>query len=418
VLAYLSFVATPQPLGVLLDEAPPRIARCVGADVASLYLLEGDGQTLVMRGNVGFPERARGKVRLAVGEGITGLCVERREPIAAAHAPDHEAYRAFPELEEDRFPAFLAAPVLGPSGPLGAVAVQRGAEAPFEAGEICLVLALTAPISAAIRLARLLDELRDRPLKRAPPGGTRKVTLPGVPLLPGRALGAIAALQRPGAPPPGEARADDAARFAQALDDIERSLRGLAVRAAERRLSEAAALVDACLLMVRDQRLRDRTAELCAGGLDLGAALAQLARDATRTAAQSGDRFLMARAHDFEEVCDALRMAAAPDARVTLPQKCILVADHLGVYDLLVTAHADPAGVALTDRAPSARTLAIAELVQLPAIYDVAGAFRWISPGDLALLDGDHGFLVVNPSRAEVAAFRADRRRGPPSSRS
>jgi phosphotransferase system enzyme I (PtsP) len=46
----------------------------------------------------------------------------------------------------------------------------------------------------------------------------------------------------------------------------------------------------------------------------------------------------------------------------------------------------------------------------LPAIVDVAGVFRWASPGDIALLDADHGFLVINPSRAEVAGLRAERR--------
>jgi phosphotransferase system enzyme I (PtsP) len=48
--------------------------------------------------------------------------------------------------------------------------------------------------------------------------------------------------------------------------------------------------------------------------------------------------------------------------------------------------------------------------MSVPAIVDVAGVFRWASPGDVALLDADHGFLVVNPSRAEVASVRAERR--------
>ena len=43
-------------------------------------------------------------------------------------------------------------------------------------------------------------------------------------------------------------------------------------------------------------------------------------------------------------------------------------------------------------------------------IIDVAGAFRWASPGDVALLDADHGLLVVNPSRADIASVRAARR--------
>jgi phosphotransferase system enzyme I (PtsP) len=46
----------------------------------------------------------------------------------------------------------------------------------------------------------------------------------------------------------------------------------------------------------------------------------------------------------------------------------------------------------------------------VPSIIDVDGAFRWASPGDVALVDADHGLLVINPSRAEVASVRAERR--------
>jgi len=68
-------------------------------------------------------------------------------------------------------------------------------------------------------------------------------------------------------------------------------------------------------------------------------------------------------------------------------------------------------GIALTERAIGPRSRVLLSLLQLPAIVDVAGAFRWASPGDVALLDADHGFLVINPSRAEVASLRAERRR-------
>jgi phosphotransferase system enzyme I (PtsP) len=41
----------------------------------------------------------------------------------------------------------------------------------------------------------------------------------------------------------------------------------------------------------------------------------------------------------------------------------------------------------------------------------VGGLFRWVSDGDIALLDADHGLLVVNPSRSEVAVVREETRR-------
>src|SRR6185437_2821452 len=119
---------------------PRRIAEIVGADVASLYLLEGEGGELVMRGNVGFPQGARGVVRLAVGEGITGMAVECMRPMSVVQAHHHERYRGFPELDEERYPVFLAVPVLGHQRALGALVVQRAGDLPFAASDVDLIV--------------------------------------------------------------------------------------------------------------------------------------------------------------------------------------------------------------------------------------------------------------------------------------
>src|SRR5262249_36798014 len=162
VLDFVSFVAKSMPLSLLLNEAPWRIAAIVGADVASLYLLEGEGDELVLRGNVGFPLDARGNVRLSVGEGITGMAGEFLRPIPVVQAREHQAYRAFPELDEERFPVFLAVPILGHQRALGALVVQRAGNKAFKQGDIDLIVALTAPIATGIRHAQLLADTRER----------------------------------------------------------------------------------------------------------------------------------------------------------------------------------------------------------------------------------------------------------------
>ena len=116
------------------------------------------------------------------------------------------------------------------------------------------------------------------------------------------------------------------------------------------------------------------------------------------------------RARDMEQLCDALLMTASPDSRALLPSKPILVADTFSIYDLLISARAQPVGIAIVDRERSERTDVLVQLLGVPTITDVAGAFRWLGPGDLALLDADHGFLILNPSRAEVAAYRQERK--------
>jgi phosphotransferase system enzyme I (PtsP) len=411
VLDFASFVAKSMPLSLLLDEAPRRIAAIVGADVASLYLLEGSGDELVLRGNVGFPRGARGNVRLSVGEGITGMAVECMRPISVVHAPEHEAYREFPELEEGRFPVFLAVPVLAHQRALGALVVQRAGDHAFAQHDIELIVALTAPIATGVRHAQILADSRERAHSRRTGGGTRKVTLPGVPIIPGRALGAIAALRRPASTPQRKPTPDDAKLLHTAFDVVGKALGGLMARATAIDLRDQASFLSTYLLIVTDSRLKERAFELISAGWSIAQALGMVAREAARVAnGIVGDPFLQDRARDIEDLCDALLMLASPDPRAELPSKAVLLGDELTVFDLLVSSRFQPVGIALSERANGPRSRVLLQLMGVPSIVDVGGAFRWASPGDVAILNADHGFLVINPSRAEVAAVRAERR--------
>ncbi len=410
VLDYLAFTGRPQPLSVLLDEAPRRLAACADADVVSLYLLEGDGHELVMRGTSGFPAGAPGRVRLAVGEGITGRAVATQRPIVTARASDHEGFQPSPELPEERYPALAAVPLLGTHGPLGAVVVRRRTDRSFSEAEVCLVAALTAPVATAIRLARMLDELRDDPEGGAV-RGTRKVTLPGVPVVRGRALGAVAALRRPSTTPAQQPNEGDERRLETALHTTHRALTDLVERAQRLGLGERADFIHSYLLMVDDQQLRRGTKRSLAKGASLTTALGRVARHATAAAAKRDDEFLMTRARDLEQLCDALLVMASPDPGAAPPSKSIVVADQLSIYDVLVTVQTGPVGFVMTGRAPRTRSRVLLELLGIPAITSVAGALRWTAPGDIALVDADHGLLTINPSRADIAAYRAERRR-------
>jgi phosphotransferase system enzyme I (PtsP) len=49
------------------------------------------------------------------------------------------------------------------------------------------------------------------------------------------------------------------------------------------------------------------------------------------------------------------------------------------------------------------------ELIGVPAVGEVAGIYNWASDGDIALVDGDHGLVRVNPPRRERDAARVER---------
>jgi phosphotransferase system enzyme I (PtsP) len=413
VIDLVAFAAKPMPLLTLLDEAPRRIAALLGADVCSLYLVEGDKSTLVMRGNVGFSNAAIGEVRLRVGEGITGEAVEYMRPISTDTAEQHGAYKHFSQLGEERFPVFLAVPIWGKAGPLGALVAQRRAGA-FDTHDLELLTVVGGLVAAGIRHAELVDEARERRARRTG-SGTRKVTLTGRPAIAGRALGAVAALRRPPNRPsektaPADAEAD-VRMLRGAFDVASKAIYGLRERAAAIGLGREAQFLATYAEILEDARFRERAAELAGAGVGLAQALSHVARDVTRTAVSlTPDAFLEERAHDVEDLCDALTMIGGADRRGGLPSKAILVGDTLTVFDVLVSARCQPVGIALSDRASGPRTRALLELLNVPAVVDVQGLFRWVADGDIALLDGDHGLLVANPSKGEIASLRECRR--------
>ncbi len=410
VLEFASFASKPMPLLSLLDEAPHRIAAILRADVCSIYLLEGEGE-LVMRGNVGFPRSVLGQIRLGIGEGITGQAVEYMRPVVAELAADHAFYKHFDELDEDRFPVFLAVPLRGKSGPVGAAVVQR-VEGVFDAQEVELLVLLGALISAGVRTAELIDAQRDKRPVRHAGGGTRKVTLTGRPIIPGFALGAIAALRRPPSRPServpvkGDAAAD-ARTLRAAFEVAEKAIQGLLARARKLDIGPSASFLGTYIEILGDARFLGRATELAKTGVGIPQALGQVARDVTRAAHQvTRDPFMEERARDIEDLCDALTMLAASDKRAELPQKAVLVGDALTVFDVLVSSRAHPVAVALSERSSGPRTRTLLELLGVPAIVDVQGLFRWASDGDVTLVDANHGLFVINPSKSEIAAVR------------
>ncbi len=409
-LDFVSFVSKSMPLTALLDGFPERAASLLRAEVVSVYLLEGHGDGLVLRGNVGFGPRAQGTIRLRVGEGLTGLAVAELVPISVVRASGHEHFRRFEQLDEDRFPVFLAVPIIGPDRrPLGALVAQRQIGA-FTESEIVLATTLTAPIAHAVRHAALLDVLRERPPRKSG-GGTRKVTLPGRPVIAGRAIGAIAAPRRPAKDRRMPPRPDEEKRLLGAFDAVEKAVLGLQRRALALHLVGETSFLASCALMASDSRLRERAIELVRAGRGAPEALSTVAREVTRAAnGIVGDPFLAERSRDIEELVDAVLMLAAHDSRGEVPAKAVLLSERITVFDLIVTAKTQPSGVALTQKIDP-RTEVLIRLLEVPAIAEVEGGYQWASPGDVALLDADHGFLIVNPSRAEVATLRAWRKK-------
>ena len=181
-----------------------------------------EGPRFVMRGNVGFPPEALGRVHLLPGEGITGFAADRLRPVSVAVADRDIRFKYISGLGEERFPALLAVPVLRGGAAAGVLVLQRSKPKAFTDAEVVMATALAAVINHA------LERGVERERRQAHRDERRAVRLGGVGLSPGTALGqaellpTLAALAREA--PAGREPAS-AARIGDLLKRIETQLR-------------------------------------------------------------------------------------------------------------------------------------------------------------------------------------------------
>jgi len=126
----------------------------VKCDSCLIYILEGD--ELVLRASKNPHPDVVDRLKLRVGQGITGWVAEHREPVAipedAAHDP---RFQFFHELPEDSYEAFLSVPLLCRGGVVGVINLQHSQHHVYRRREIRMISTVGFLVGAELELARL-----------------------------------------------------------------------------------------------------------------------------------------------------------------------------------------------------------------------------------------------------------------------
>src|SRR3954468_7482928 len=142
------------------------VAERMETEVCSLYIFEAKKNRLTLWATMGLDEESVGKVSMGVGEGLTGLVIERMAPVVVVDAQAHPRYKYFPETGEERFHSFLGVPLIENKSPLGVLVVQTSRRRQFSRDEIRLLVAISAQAASIIVQGRLLDSLRNKERER------------------------------------------------------------------------------------------------------------------------------------------------------------------------------------------------------------------------------------------------------------
>ena len=164
-IGFLQEVATrlslAPPLHEVLREVVRFAAAVVECDSCFVYVLEKD--ELVLRASKNPHPEIIDRLKLKLGEGITGWVAEHREPAAVPqNAMKDPRFKFFNDLPEDRFEAFLSVPLMSRGRLVGVINLQSRKPHQYTKREISMISAVCTMAGAEIEMARVQDEERRR----------------------------------------------------------------------------------------------------------------------------------------------------------------------------------------------------------------------------------------------------------------
>ena len=145
------------PLAEVLGEIIELAASVVKCDSCFLYVLE-DGELILRASKNPHPE-AIDRLKMRVGQGITGWVAKHREPVMVPQSACKDPrFRFFNELPEDRFEAFLSVPIVSGGRLIGVINLQNRSQHRYSEREIGVISTIGFLVGAEIERARLESE--------------------------------------------------------------------------------------------------------------------------------------------------------------------------------------------------------------------------------------------------------------------
>jgi uroporphyrinogen-III synthase len=152
-----SRLSAADPVHEVLDEVVEFVNAVVKCDSCIVYALEND--ELVLRASKNPHPDVVDRLKMRVGQGITGWVAEHREPVIVAQkAYDDPRFKVFNELPEDRFESFLSVPLVSGGRLVGVINLQNREPRRYTKREISLVAMIGFLVGAEVERARLESE--------------------------------------------------------------------------------------------------------------------------------------------------------------------------------------------------------------------------------------------------------------------
>ena len=421
-------------LQATLDSIVATVADRMGTEVCSIYMLDQSKKRLTLRATMGLDDESVGRVSMDIGEGLTGLVIQRMKPVMVLDALAHPRYKYFPETHEEHFHSFLGVPLIEQKMPLGVLVVQTSRRREFSRDEIRLLTTISAQVASIIVQARLADSLRSKEQERKEyrkrlVDAMRKLQsyegkrrekgpkthqrwrgrLMGLAASPGFGRGRAFVLN-----PRMDLKAIPMKRARNQEREVER-FRGAVERGIDQiavvknRMStliskEEGAIFDVYRLILEDPAIIQQIEnQIRKEGYVAEYAIRVVFEQYLESIAQIEDSYLRERTTDVKDAAQRLleNLSGVVGQQIEIPTDAVLVAEDLSPADLSMLEGDRFKGIVLSTGGVTSHASILAKSFEIPSVVAVEDLMESVHQGDSVIVDGNAGVIYVNP-KAEV----------------
>ncbi len=202
-------------------------------------------------------------------------------------------------------------------------------------------------------------------------------------------------------------------RFERAIKRAERDLHKIIAVTREKLGEDSATIFEAQLLMLRDHSLYPEVqAYIKNHNVNAGYAVQTVMSKHRQMMEASDSEYLRERANDLldiqERIIRHLRRARVLSA---IDEKTIVIAESLTAADVILFSRRGVLGCATEFGGPTSHVSIMARALSLPALVSMKDVSNQVENGDIVILDGIKGELIVNPDAKTLKRYKTKQRR-------
>lgn len=393
-----------------LDTLVRGIADMLHADVCSIYFAR-PGDILELFASHGLKQTSVHVTRLRVGEGLVGEVAATGLDLNLAEATAHPKFVYRPETGEESYHAFIGVPLLHSHKTIGVLVVQSKVARSYSA-DLAEILHAVAMVISELAIGSKIVDLFEIAGGEHPTLQSQQVS--GQTLAGGIAKAPVV-LHRPKIDITelvSESPDEEEIRLHGALLTLQQSVDALITQSGIEEGSAHRDILESYRMFSQDRGWIDRITEAIHTGLTAEAAVRKVQEEMHARLSQITSAYIQERVHDLEDLSERLLyhlQGVEPTAALgKLPEAFILVAHGLGPAELLEYDARRLKGVILAEGSPTSHVAIIARMMDIPMVGRVDNILSLVSPGDLAIVQGDQGLIYIRPSEDVEAAADAE----------